>query len=202
MAASAQPSPATGVTGTLLASDMAGAAVTASAPFGHALVAAAERNARILGLTADLGKYTDLHVFAERFPGRFLQIGMAEQNLIGVAAGLARTGFVPFATTYCVFATRRAYDFIAIGAALGKANVKVIAGLPGLTTGYGGTHQGIEDLALMRSIPNLTVIDPCDATEITQAVAAIAEYPGPVYMRLLRGEVPVVLDPAGYRFEI
>ena len=93
---------------------------------------------------------------------------MAEQNLIGVAAGLARTGFIPFATTYCVFASRRAYDFIAIGAALGRANVKIIAGLPGLTTGYGGTHQGIEDLALMRSIPNLTVIDPCDATELSQ----------------------------------
>jgi transketolase len=202
MAAPTKSSSTTGVTGTLLTSDTTGAATTASAPFGHALVAAAERNPRILGLTADLGKYTDLHVFAERFPGRFFQIGMAEQNLFGVAAGLARTGFVPFATTYCVFATRRAYDFIAIGAALGKANVKIIAGLPGLTTGYGGTHQGIEDLALMRSIPNLVVIDPCDATEITQVVAAIAEYPGPVYMRLLRGEVPVVLDPATYQFEI
>lgn len=127
---------------------------------------------------------------------------MAEQNLIGVAAGLARTGFIPFATTYCVFATRRAYDFIAIGAAFGRANVKIIAGLPGLTTGYGGTHQGIEDLALMRSIPNLVVIDPCDATEIAQAVAAIAEYEGPVYMRVLRGWVPVVLDSATYQFAI
>src|SRR5439155_24522791 len=193
---------ASGVTGNLLASDTTGAAATMAAPFGHALVQVADRNPRVLGLTADLGNYTDLHVFAERFPERFLQIGMAEQNLIGVAAGLARTGFTPFATTYCVFATRRAYDFIAIGAALGKANVKIIAGLPGLTTGYGGTHQGIEDLAPMRSIPNLVVIDPCDATEITQAVAAIAEYPGPVYMRLLRGQVPVVLDPAAYQFEI
>src|SRR5262249_46711057 len=157
-----------------LTSDASGAAATITAPFGHALVRAAEQNPRILGLTADLGKYTDLHIFAERFPDRFLQIGMAEQNLIGVAAGLARTGFTPFATTYCVFATRRAYDFIAIGAAFGKANVKIIAGLPGLTTGYGGTHQGIEDLALMRSLPNLVVIDPCDATEISQAVATIA----------------------------
>jgi transketolase len=127
---------------------------------------------------------------------------MAEQNLIGVAAGLARTGFTPFATTYGVFATRRAYDFIAIGVALGRANVKIIAGLPGLTTGYGGTHQGIEDLALMRSIPNLTVIDPCDATEIRQATAAIAAFEGPVYMRLLRGQVPIVLSPETYRFEI
>ena len=129
-------------------------------------------------------------------------MGMAEQSLVGAACGLARTGLVPFATTYCVFATRRAYDFIAIGAALGRANVKIIAGLPGLTTGYGGTHQGIEDLALMRSIPGLTVIDPCDATETTQATAAIAAHDGPVYMRLLRGIVPVTLDATDYQFEI
>jgi len=191
-----------GVTGNILSSDIYGADKTATAPFGEALIRAAEANPRIVGLTADLGKYTDIHLFASRFPERFFQIGMAEQNLIGVSAGLARTGFVPFATTYCVFATRRAYDFIAIGAALGSANVKIIAGLPGLTTGYGGTHQGIEDLALMRSIPNLTVIDPCDATELAQAVSAIADHQGPVYMRLLRGQVPVVLDPGTYQFEI
>jgi transketolase len=129
-------------------------------------------------------------------------MGMAEQSLVGCACGLARTGFVPFATTYAVFATRRAYDFIAIGAALGRANVKIIAGLPGLTTGYGGTHQGIEDLALMRSIPNLVVIDPCDATEVAQATEAIADYDGPVYMRLLRGQVPVVFDSGAHRFRI
>src|SRR5262249_35323858 len=188
--------------GNLLTSDSGGTALIVTAPFGHALVKAGEQNPRIVGLTADLGKYTDLHVFAERFPDRFLQIGMAEQNLIGVAPGLARTGFIPFATTYCVFASRRAYDFIAIGAALGSANVKIIAGLPGLTTGYGGTHQGIEDLALMRSIPNLTVIDPCDATELSQVIPVIAEHPGPAYVRLLRGQVPITLDPATYLFEL
>jgi transketolase len=190
------------VTGTILSSDTTGAKSTASAPFGHALVAAGERNPRILGLSADLSKYTDMYVFAERFPERFFQIGMAEQNLVGVAAGLARTGYIPFATTYAVFATRRAYDFIAIGAALGRANVKIIAGLPGLTTGYGGTHQGIEDLALMRAMPNMVVLDPCDATEIAQIVPVIAEYDGPVYMRLLRGQAPVVFDPDAHRFEI
>ena len=152
------------VTGNILTSFTDGAARTAKAPFGHALCAAAARYPRIVGLTADLGKYTDMHVFAEKYPDRFFQMGMAEQSLIGAAAGLARTGLVPFATTYCVFATRRAYDFIAIGAALGRANVKIVAGLPGLTTGYGGTHQGIEDLALMCAVPNLVVIDPCDAT--------------------------------------
>ena len=191
-----------GVTGNILSSDTYGAERTANAPFGEALIRAAEANPRIVGLTADLGKYTDIHLFANKFPERFFQIGMAEQNLVGVAAGLARTGFIPFATTYCVFASRRAYDFIAIGAALGSANVKIIAGLPGLTTGYGGTHQGIEDLALMRSIPNLTVIDPCDATEISQVIPAIAEHPGPAYVRLLRGQVPITLDPSSYSFEI
>ncbi len=195
-------SAARGTTGSILTSDTAGAANLATAPFGHALVAAGERDPRIVGLTADLGKYTDMHVFSARFPERFVQVGMAEQNLIGIAAGLARTGHVPFATTYCVFATRRAYDFIAIGAALGRANVKIVAGLPGLTTGYGGTHQGIEDLALMRAVPGLTVIDPCDATEMAQATDAAARHDGPVYLRLLRGQVPVVFDPATHRFEI
>ncbi len=197
-----QPTVAAGRTGNILTSDTGGATATATAPFGHALIRAGEANPRIVGLTADLGKYTDIHVFRDRFPERFFQMGMAEQNLVGASCGLARTGFVPFATTYCVFATRRAYDFIAIGAALSKTNVKIIAGLPGLTTGYGGTHQGIEDLALMRAMPNIVVLDPCDATETAQATQAIAEYNGPVYMRLLRGEVPVVLDPKSYRFEI
>jgi transketolase len=197
--ASKRPS---GVTGSILVSDTTGAAAVATAPFGEALVKTGRANPRVLGMSADLSKYTDMHLFAQAFPNRFFQVGMAEQSLIGMAAGLARAGFIPFATTYCVFATRRAYDFIAIGAALGKANVKIIAGLPGLTTGYGGTHQGIEDLALMRAIPNMTVIDPCDATEIQQAVPIIAAHPGPVYMRLLRGSVPVVLDPATYQFEL
>jgi transketolase len=172
------------------------------APFGLALVEAGRHRPEIVGLTADLGKYTDILPFRDAFPDRFFNVGMAEQNLVAIAAGLARTGKVPFATTYGVFATRRAFDFIAIAVAHSAANVKIIAGLPGLTTGYGGTHQAIEDLALMRMIPGLVVIDPCDATDIAQATAAIAAYPGPVYMRLLRGKVPVVLDPATYSFEI
>lgn len=172
------------------------------APFGTALVALGRAREEIVGLTADLGKYTDILPFRDAFPHRFFNIGMAEQNLVAAAAGLARTGLVPFATTYGVFATRRAYDFVAIACAHSRLNVKIVAGLPGLTTGYGGTHQAIEDLALMRMIPGLVVIDPCDATEIAQATAAAAAHDGPVYMRLLRGAVPVVLDPEGYRFEI
>lgn len=175
---------------------------TVDAPFGQALVAVGRARPEVVGLTADLGKYTDILPFRDAFPGRFFNVGMAEQNLVAIAAGLARTGKVPFATTYGVFATRRAFDFIAIAVAHSMLNVKIIAGLPGLTTGYGGTHQAIEDVALMRMIPGLVVIDPCDATDIAQATAAIAAYPGPVYMRLLRGKVPVVLDPETYTFEI
>ncbi len=182
--------------------EAAGARATVDAPFGTALVAAQARRGDIVGLTADLGKYTDILPFRDAYPDRFFNVGMAEQNLIAVAAGLARTGTVPFATTYGVFATRRAYDFIAIACAHSRVNVKIIAGLPGLTTGYGGTHQAIEDTALMRMVPNLVVIDPCDATEIMQATDAIADYDGPVYMRLLRGKVRRVLDPDSYRFAI
>lgn len=169
---------------------------TVEAPFGQALAALGRERADIVGLTADLGKYTDILPFRDAFPDRFFNVGMAEQNLIAVAAGLARTGKTPFATTYGVFATRRAFDFVAIALAHSHLNVKVIAGLPGLTTGYGGTHQAIEDLALMRMVPGLVVIDPCDATEIAAATRSIAAYHGPVYMRLLRGKVPVVFDPA------
>src|SRR5262249_19723488 len=116
--------------------------------------------------------------------------------------GLAKTGHIAFCTTYGVFATRRAYDFVAIACAHSRANVKIFAGLPGLTTGYGGTHQAIEDLALMRRIPGPVVIGPCDATEIEQAVEATAAHDGPTYCRLLRGAVPRVLDPATHRFRI
>jgi len=171
------------------------------APFGQALARIAKDNPAIVGLTADLGKYTDIHPFRDAFPDRFFNIGMAEQNMIAVAAGLARTGKTVFATTYGVFASRRAYEFAAIACAHSNLNVNIIAGLPGLTTGYGGTHQAIEDLALMRMIPNLVVIDPCDAIEIEAATQAMAAWPGTVYMRLLRGQVPVVL-PKDYRFEI
>jgi transketolase len=175
---------------------------TVDAPFGHALADLARTRGDIVGLSADLAKYTDILPFRDAFPQRFFNVGMAEQNLIAVSAGLARSGFVAYCTTYGVFATRRAYDFIAIACAHARTNVKIFAGLPGLTTGYGGTHQAIEDLALMRMVPDLVVIDPCDATEVEQVTRAVAEHDGPTYTRLLRGAVPRVLDPATHRFEI
>jgi transketolase len=109
---------------------------------------------------------------------------------------------MPFATTYAVFATRRAYDFIHQVIAEENLNVKIACALPGLTTGYGPSHQATEDLGMMRGIPNLTVVDPCDALDIEQAVPAIAAHVGPVYMRLLRGQVPLVLDEYDYKFEL
>jgi len=182
--------------------EQTGARPTVDAPFGHALAALAHKRSDIVGLSADLAKYTDMLPFRDAFPDRFFNVGMAEQNLIAVSAGLAKTGHTVFCTTYGVFATRRAYDFIAIACAHSNANVKIFAGLPGLTTGYGGTHQAIEDLALMRMIPGLVVIDPCDATELEQVTEAVAAHRGPTYCRLLRAFVPRVLDPARHRFRI
>ncbi|WP_210291491.1 transketolase family protein [Tardiphaga robiniae] len=175
---------------------------TRPAPFGHALVDLARARPEVLGMTADLGKYTDLHIFGKEFPDRYYQMGMAEQLLFGAASGLAAEGFMPFATTYAVFASRRAYDFIHQTIAEENRNVKIVGALPGLTSGYGPSHQAAEDLALFRAMPNMMVIDPCDAHEIGQAVPAIAAHDGPVYMRLLRGQVPLVLDEYDYRFEL
>lgn len=175
---------------------------TISAPFGQALKKLAANRPEIVGLTADLAKYTDIHLFRDAYPQRFFQMGMAEQLMIAAAGGLAKTGLIPFATSYAVFATRRAFDFIHQVIAEENLNVKICAALPGLTTGYGPSHQACEDLALMRSIPNMTVIDPCDALDTQQAVEAIADYKGPVYMRLLRGNVPLVLDKYDYQFEL
>lgn len=179
-----------------------GQRVTA-APFGKALVEYAAANPKVVGMTADLAKYTDLHLFAQAYPDRFYQMGMAEQLLMGAAGGMAKEGLVPFATTYAVFGTRRAYDFIHQVIAEENLNVKICCALPGLTTGYGPSHQATEDLAMMRGVPGLTIVDPCDALDIEQAVPQIAAHNGPVYMRLLRGQVPRVLDEVdGYRFEL
>jgi transketolase len=189
-------------TSAMIASFAADGQKTKPAPFGHALVELARNRPDVIGMTADLGKYTDLHIFAKEFPDRFYQMGMAEQLLFGAASGLAAEGFTPFATTYAVFASRRAYDFIHQTIAEEDRNVKIACALPGLTSGYGPSHQATEDLALFRAMPNMTVIDPCDALEIEQIVPAIAAHRGPVYMRLLRGQVPVVLDEYDYKFEL
>jgi transketolase len=178
-----------------------------AAPFGKALVAYAKDHPEVVGLTADLAKYTDLHLFAQAYPERFFQMGMAEQLLMGAAGGMAKEGLVPFATTYAAFGTRRAFDFIHQVIAEEDLNVKICCALPGLTTGYGPSHAAIEDIAMMRGVPGLTIVDPCDALDIEQAVPQIAAHKGPVYLRLLRGQVPLVLDEIeggidNYRFEL
>src|ERR1700754_4099185 len=175
---------------------------TTSAPFGHALARLAEERPEIVGLSADLAKYTDMHIFRDAHPDRFFQMGMAEQAMFGAAAGLAEVGLVPFASTYSVFATRRAYDFLCLDIAEPNLNVNIVGGLPGLTTGYGPSHQATEDLAILRGCPNLTIVDPCDSVDIEQAVPQLAEHPGPTYLRLLRGNVPTVLDEYDYTFEL
>jgi transketolase len=189
-------------TSAMIASLAAEGQRTKPAPFGHALVELAKSRPEILGMTADLGKYTDLHIFAQAFPDRYYQMGMAEQLLMLAAAGLAHEGFVPFVTTYAAFASRRTFDFISQGIAEEGLPVKVVCALPGLTTGYGPSHQATEDIAIFRGMPDLTIVDPCDALDIEQAVPAIAAHDGPVYMRLLRGNVPLVLDEYDYKFEL
>ncbi|MFP5512751.1 MAG: transketolase family protein [Alphaproteobacteria bacterium] len=189
-------------TSAMIASIAAEGQRTRPAPFGHALVELAKQRPEIVGMTADLAKYTDLHIFAQAYPDRFYQMGMAEQLLMGAASGMAHEGMMPFVTTYAVFASRRAYDFVHQTIAEENRNVKIACALPGLTSGYGPSHQAAEDLALMRAMPNMVVIDPCDAHEIEQVVPAMAAHNGPVYMRLLRGNVPLVLDEYDYKFEL
>ncbi len=175
--------------------------VTELAPFGNALAELGDERPEIVALTADMGRYSDILPFRDAHPDRFFNVGMAEQSLILTAAGLAKTGKIAYCTTYSVFVTRRAYDFVAIAAAHSGADVKIFGGMPGLINGYGATHQATEDLNMMRGIADLTIIDPCDATELKQVVRAVADVPGTVYVRLLRGKVPVEL-PDSYRFEL
>ena len=176
---------------------------TMAEPFGNALIELAKENDRIVGLSADLAKYTDIHIFRDAFPDRFYNVGMSEQLMMCAASGLAKEGFIPFATTYATFIARRCYDFISQAICEHNTNVKIIGGLPGLQSGYGPSHQATDDQAILGAMPNLTIIDPCDAVEMQQATKAAAEFNGPIYLRLLRGNrVPKVLDQYDYHFEI
>lgn len=164
------------------------------APFGKTIVELGHERPELVVLSADLSKYTDVAPFAQTFPERFFQVGMAEQNMMGIAGGLAKTGFVPVAVTYCVFATRRAGDQLQMALSTGHHTAVVAAFLPGITTPFRASHQGNDDLAIVRAIPGMTVIDPMDATELSAALRAAVDVPGPVYLRGLRGQVPAVLE--------
>ncbi|MBA2295858.1 MAG: transketolase family protein [Actinobacteria bacterium] len=171
------------------------------APFARALTALGRAREDVVVLSADLSKYTDVLPFADEFPDRFFQVGMAEANMMGIAGGLAKAGYLPIAVTYGVFATRRAYDQVAMALATGPSRAIVVAFLPGITTPFRATHQAIDDVALMRALPGMTVIDPADATEVDAALGFAVSEPGPVYIRGLRGRVARLFDPVGFRLE-
>jgi transketolase len=164
-------------------------------PFGRALVEVARGQEDIVCLGADLTRQTETDLFRDELSERFFNVGMAEANAIGIAGGLARAGHTVFFATFGVFATRRCFDQIAMAIAYPGCNVKIVGFMPGLSSPGGPSHQAIEDVALMRSLPNMTVVDVADATETHLAVAALAEHPGPAYLRLKRGEIPLIFEP-------
>lgn len=154
-------------------------------------------------MDADLSGSTQTAVFGKKFPDRFVNCGIAEQNMISTAAGIATTGLPVFASSFAMFACGRAYEQIRNSVAYPRLNVKIAASHAGVTVGEdGATHQFCEDMTLMRSLPNMTVVNPADATEAYAAVEAILKHNGPVYFRLGRYAVPVVFDPASYKFEL
>jgi transketolase len=170
--------------------------------YGRALVELASGRPEVVCVGADLTGPTETDLFRDAFPERFFNLGMAEANAVGAAAGLARAGDIPFVHTFGVFATRRAFDQVAMQLAYPRANVKLVGFMPGLTTPGGVTHQAIEDVALMRALPNMTVVEPADAGQVRAAVAAVAAYHGPVYLRLKRGEVPALAAGQDAGFEL
>lgn len=178
------------------------ASVATRDAYGEALAELGAVNENIVVLEADLSKSTKTNDFKKVYPERFFNMGIAEQNLLGTAAGFAAAGKIPFASSFAVFATGRAYDQIRNSIAYPNLNVKIAATHAGLTVGEdGGSHQMLEDIALMRALPNMTVIVPADGVETKQAVKAAAEYEGPVYIRMGRPKVPVLFGD-DYKFEI
>lgn len=170
--------------------------------YGQELVRLGGENEDIVVLDADLSKSTKTADFAKAFPERFFNMGIAEQNLIGFSAGLAAAGKVPFASTFAVFAAGRAFEQIRNSVAYPRLNVKIAATHAGISVGEdGASHQAVEDLALMRSLPNMTVLVPADAQETRQVIRAAAAYPGPVYIRMGRLAVPVLFNEK-YQFRI
>ncbi len=171
--------------------------------FGAGLVEAAEKDPRIVALSADLMSSLKMEAFAKRFPDRFFQCGVAEANMIGVAAGLATTGLIPFVGTFANFATGRVYDQIRQSVCYSGKNVKIAASHAGLTLGEdGATHQMLEDIGLMRGLPGMTVLSPCDYNQTRLATLAAAAWEGPVYLRFGRPVVPNFTPPDDPTFQI
>ena len=170
--------------------------------FGAGLLEAGKADSRVVALTADLKGSLKMDAFAQAFPDRFIQCGIAESNMIGVAAGLALTGKIPFAGSFAEFVTGRVYDQIRQEVSYGQTNVKIASSHAGITLGEdGATHQTMEDIALMRALPGMVVINPCDYNQTKAATIAAAAYDGPVYLRFGRPSVPN-FTPADQPFEI
>ncbi|HAI87951.1 MAG TPA: transketolase, partial [Firmicutes bacterium] len=170
--------------------------------YGRALASLGDANPNVVALDADLSASTKTVEFAKRHPERFIQMGIAEQDMIGTAAGLAASGKIAFASTFAVFASGRAFDQVRNAVCYSRLNVKICATHAGLTVGEdGASHQSVEDMALMRAIPNMTVIVPSDAVQTAWAVNAAAALDGPVYMRLGRAPVPAIYEE-GRKFAI
>lgn len=168
--------------------------------YGDVLAALGAEDSRVVALDGDLSGSTKTSVFAKKFPQRFFNIGVAEQNIMGIAAGLARQGLRPFASTFAVFAAGRAFEPIRQQIAYANLPVKIVASHGGITVGEdGGSHQTVEDFAIMRALPNMTVVCPCDAEETIQATRAIHAHEGPVFMRTGRMGVDEIYDK-GYQF--
>lgn len=170
--------------------------------YGNALVKLGQVNDKVVVLDADLSKSTKTNDFSKTFPERFFNMGIAEQNLIGAACGFAASGKIPFASSFAMFATGRAFEVIRNSVCYPKLNVKVCATHAGITVGEdGATHQSVEDISIMRSIPNMTVLVPADAVEAEQMIFEAAKVYGPMYVRLGRSAVPTLFDE-GYKFKI
>lgn len=164
--------------------------------YGVGLKEAGEKDRRVVALCADLTESTRTNIFAEAFPERFVQVGIAEQNMASVASGMAACGKVPFIASYAMFSPGRSWEQVRTTIAYNNANVKIIGAHAGVSVGPdGATHQAIEDIAIMRVIPNMVVIAPADVHEARKAVLAAAEYEGPVYIRIARDKSPVVTTP-------
>jgi len=163
-------------------------------PYGQSLVELAKERPDVVCLTGDLTRQCEIDLFQAAFPERFIHAGMAEANMIGVAGALARDGFRPFVHTFGVFATRRPLDQVINALAVPRLPVRIIGFMPGVSSPGGPSHQAIDDVALMRAIPGMTVIDVADAVEARQVARAIVDLEGPAYVRLKRGEIPVIFD--------
>lgn len=172
------------------------------AEYGKTLVELGKKNPNIVALDADLSCSTQTAMFGKEFPERFFNMGIAEQDAMTTAAGLSTTGKIPFVSTFAMFATGRAWEQIRNSICYPRFNVKIVATHGGITVGEdGASHQALEDIAIMRDIPNMMVIVPADCTETREVIKFAAEYDGPVYIRLARTNVPNLFDPETYKFD-